>query len=174
VGSHPRDGAVRVVSHKLELDVAVELVEALGAADLPLDEGIVGRLERDVVELVAANVRKGGTPSSHLEARRAEKERVEPGDGLVAHCSRRGQLGEPATRLRIGRRRERRRVRSLGAARVHGMTVTVGAPFRATTAVGVVASRDPYVESGEDTAVAAAATKETNGVQEPRTRKGST
>ena len=47
------------------------------------DDGVVGGLQRDVLEFVAAQVPEGAATARDLEAGRPQEEAVEPGDGLL-------------------------------------------------------------------------------------------
>ena len=76
---------------------AAEVVEALKHAH----EGVVGRLESDVVELVAAQVGQPRSTPADLEARRAEQEPVQPREGLVLDQAVRAQRAQPLARLLV-------------------------------------------------------------------------
>ena len=60
---------------------AAEVVEAPQHAH----QRVVGRLERNVVELVPAEVGQRRAPASDLEARRAEEQRMQARDRLVTN-----------------------------------------------------------------------------------------
>ena len=87
-----------LVGPRREPAAALEVVEAREHAH----QGVIRRLERDVVELAAAQVRKRALPAVDLESSGAQQQRVQPGNRLVAAARALvAKTGKPRLRLAI-------------------------------------------------------------------------
>jgi len=98
------------------------------------DEGVVGGLVGDVVEVVAAQVRERRATAGALEPRRAQEQGMQASDRLILRPAFRAQVAQPSARLVVEERGRRRRNRGRRVSRrLHSIRDCMGNGAHAAT-----------------------------------------